>query len=118
MSEVLAQALEALESSAAHLSAVDVSNAEANCAEVRYRPLTQKVIDAAQALRQEMNSTPGNPAEMQNHQMMVMPVNKYECRACEYQWSQAGAPTRCPGCGYAPILGSFQIVESNEGVIA
>lgn len=42
--------LDALEGAARHLSAVDVSNAEMNCADVRYRPLTAKVIDAAGSL--------------------------------------------------------------------
>jgi len=50
--EVLQNSLHALEHAAGHLSAVDVSNAEANLQPVRYRPLTQTCIDAAVALRE------------------------------------------------------------------
>lgn len=45
--ETLHRALFALQHAAGHLSAIDVSNAEANLQEVRYRPLTQQCIDAA-----------------------------------------------------------------------
>lgn len=49
---ILGQALSALQHAAGHLSAVDVSNAEVNLAEVRYRPLTKVCIEAATQLRQ------------------------------------------------------------------
>lgn len=49
--QVLQKALFALEHAAGHMSAVDVSNAEMNLSQVRYRPLTQTCIDAATELR-------------------------------------------------------------------
>lgn len=48
--EILQMALHGLQHAAGHLSAVDVSNAEANLQDVRYRPLTGACIEAAQAL--------------------------------------------------------------------
>lgn len=50
--DLVQQLTHALENAAKHLSAVDVSNAEANLASVRYRPLTEQVITAAGAGRQ------------------------------------------------------------------
>jgi hypothetical protein len=50
-SSALYQAFEALQGAARCLSAQDVSNAEMNLAEVRYRPLTQLCAEGAAALQ-------------------------------------------------------------------
>lgn len=52
--DVVLEALYALEHAAGLMSAVDVSNAEANLAEVRYRPLTTACIEAATKLRERV----------------------------------------------------------------
>lgn len=52
------QLLHALEHAASHLGAVDVSNAEANLAEVRHRPLTGTVKEAAGLMDRLLHGAP------------------------------------------------------------
>ncbi|HEU5043071.1 MAG TPA: hypothetical protein VFT75_02930 [Nocardioidaceae bacterium] len=60
--QTVLDALYALEHSAGYLSAVDVSNAEANLAEPKYRPLTKTCIEAATKLRAQVEEVWGLPS--------------------------------------------------------
>lgn len=59
--DIVLGALYALQHAAGYLSAIDVSNAEANLADVRYRPLTQICIDAATKLHERVGEAFGEP---------------------------------------------------------
>lgn len=102
----LFRALNALEHAAGHLSAVDVSNAEANLADVRYRPLTQAVVEAAQDLRQHIQSTIGlvTEANVGLVEVEVEPQpasDPVKCPHCAVGYFDP-ATSKCQQCGYRP----------------